>query len=43
MGKRELLDSIATLSGSIDVLNRAGMLEEVKTVTKKLMELIEKL
>lgn len=41
--ENQLLDAIATLSGTIDVLSRAGRKEEVIVVSKKLIELVAKL
>ena len=43
MNNQQLLNAIATLSGSIDSLVRAGKKEEITTVVKKMIELVEKL
>lgn len=43
MEKQELLNAIATLATSIDPLIRAKEPEAVKTVTKKLIELVANL
>lgn len=43
MENQILLDAIATLSGTIDVLSRAGREEEVIVVSKKLIQLVAKL
>jgi hypothetical protein len=43
MNNQELLNTIATLTSSIDPLIRAEKKEAIDTVVKKIIELIEKL
>ena len=43
MEKQDLLNSISLLASSIDPLVRADEKESIKTVVKKMLELIEKI
>jgi len=43
MEKQEALNTIATLSGMLDALNRANKKEAIDTVVSKILDLIDRL